>query len=229
MHVLRHRKSSLEIIVMLVFTLMPSLALFGILYYIFTHEVNLPTLFIQFVQAIAIIVQAIILFIQVIILLRQTEISSRQTEIMSRQLKYHITPIIGLKHFDTKHSEIIDREIKTFATAIINVKNLTDNPTFRIKLEEVNPKSGKKIDDEILKNIKCNIVEYLGPREEREMCYIDEPHKFAEVVDIVKISYLNAHGDWYEMVFRVEGKDKLIFMPIPQNVFEQKRKEMIEV
>jgi len=210
MRVLRHRKSSLEIIVMLAFILMLVLALFGILYYNFTHEVNLPTLFIQFTQTIAIIVQAIILFIQVIILLRQTEIMSRQLDLY----RYHEIPIIVLRYHPV---------------AIINAKNLTDNPAFYIKLEEIAAKSGKRIDNEIIKNISCNIVEYLGPREEREMCSIVEPHKFAEVVDIVKISYLDAYGDWHEMVFKVGGRDKPIFTPIPQNIFEQKRKEMIEV
>jgi len=104
---------------------------------------------------------------------------------------------------------------------VINVKNLTDNPAFYIKLEEIRAESGRRIDDEIIESICCNIVEYLGPREGREMCHIVNPHEFAEVVDIVKISYWDVYGDRHEMVCKVNGKDKLNFTCIPQNVFNE--------
>jgi len=171
-----------------------------ILSFVLFHKIDITI--IQIVQSMIITTQMALLYVQL--------------RIMSRRE----IPIIVLEHSRTNVDGIIDREPKYLFTAIINVKNLTDNPALRIKLE-VNLKSGKKIDDEIEKNIKCDIVEYLGPREEREMCRIVEPHKFAEVVDIVKISYLDADGNSYEMVFSVNGKDvngkvKLSFIPIPQ-------------
>jgi len=201
----RRRMLSLENIAKITFAFMLLLALFSVLYSVLIYKDNPPTLFLQYVQTIAIIVQAVILFIQ--------------TGILSRQLdlyRYHEIPIIVLKRSEGDFSRV--------GGEAINVKNLTDNPAFYIKLEEINAKSCKKIDDEIAKNIgySCNIVEYLGPREEREMCYIANPYKFAEVVDIVKISYWDAYGDWHEIVFRVDRKDKIVFTPVPQNIFKQK-------
>jgi len=202
MHILRLRKLSLEKIAKATFTFMLLLAVFSTLYSILVYKENPPMAFLQFIQIVILIMQTAIFFIQTVILARQLDLYRR-----------HEIPIIVLRHYPV---------------ATINAKNLTDNPAFYIKLE-VNPKSGKRIDDEIIKNIRCNIVEYLGPREERGMCHIVDLYKFAEVVDIVKISYLDAYGDWHEMVFSVEGKDKLIFTPMPQNIFKQERKEMVMI
>jgi len=177
------------------------------IYFFITHEFYIATFFFQFIQTITMVTQAVILF--------------RQSEIMSRQLdlyRYHEIPAIVLRYSNTNASESSD------STAIINVMNLTDNPAFYIKLGEILAKSDKRIGNEIIENIRCNIVEYLGSREEREMCHVVNSYKFAEVVGTIKISYWDVYGDRHEMVCEVDEKDKLIFTCMPQNVFNENTK-----
>jgi len=143
---------------------------------------------------IILIVQSMIIAIQMVILYIQLIILSRGR-----------IPLI-----------VLERSRTDIGETIINVKNLTDNPAFYIEVETLNTEN-----NEIKENIKCDIVEYLGPREEREMCYIYDPRKFAEVVNTVKISYLDGDDNRYVMEFKVNSKEvngevKLSFIPIPR-------------
>jgi len=208
----RLRTLSLETTAKAVFALMLLLALFSTLYSIIVYKANPPMAFLQFIQTVTLIVQAAILFIQTVILSRQLGL-----------YRHHEIPVIVLKHSGTKYG---GTESKPVAIATINVRNLTDNPAFYVKLWRIDAKIGKRIGDEILKNVDCDIVEYLGPREEREMCRIFDPQRFAEVVDLVKISYWDAYGDWRETVFWVSSeRGRLVFTPIPQNILKQRRRE----
>jgi len=193
--------------IMLAFILLAILTMFNEIYFLLFRDVTVSGWFFQLAQTVIFIIQSFILFKQV----KQTEISSRQQ-----------IPVIVLNHSETKYSGSDDKLVEV---AIINVRNLTENLAFYVKLEEMVAKHGKRI-DEILRNVNCDIVGYLGPREEREMCHIADLRKFVEVVDLVKISYLDVYGDWHETMFRVSSKeDRLIFMPIPQNILKQKSVE----
>jgi len=189
----------------LAFILLAILTISNELYFLLFRDVTISEWFFQLTQTIILIIQSFILFKQV-----------KQTEILSRQQ----IPVILLNHSKTKCGGTDD---KLAAVAIINVRNLTNNPAFYVKLEEMTPKTSK---NEVTKYVDCNVIEYLGPREEGELCRIIDPQRFAEVVDLVKISYLDAYGDWHETMFRVSSEgDRLIFMPIPQNILEQKSVE----
>jgi len=191
-------------ITQIVIVLMILLAAINALYAIYVYKDNPPLVLVQLIQTVSLIVQIAILFVQAVILAMQTDLYRR-----------HEIPIIVLEHSETEYD---GAEGNPVAIAIISVRNLTDNPAFYVKLQSVDAKIvGGVAVGETSNNVDCRIVEYLGPREEREMCRINDPQRFAEAVDIVKISYLDAYGDWYEVVFRVSSeRGRLIFTPMPQ-------------
>jgi len=144
-------------------------------------------------------------FAQAFIIAAQLAILIGQLEAMLK--RHHKIPLIVLR----------------YSNGIINVKNLTDNPAFHIKLEEIRDKKGKKIDGEF------EIAEYLGPGEEKKIRISKDSAKDTDTIKNIKdckISYWDIYEDRHEIVCKVNEEDgQLTFTCMPPRVFKQKRKD----
>jgi len=93
--------------------------------------------------------------------------------------------------------------------------NAGKGPALAVRVEEIRLRKGGSV-AENMDSVKCDAVAGLGTKEKAELCLVEDPLKFIEDVELIKISYYDAFGNRHERAFRVKWDGRPIFVPIFQ-------------
>lgn len=168
-----------------------------------------------------------LIYMQLLIIWIQTELSLRQQILY----KLQASPIITLSTSSIE-ARIINNKGTVNVTVTINVHNLGMSPAFNVMMSRVLKDIHTPISPSAWsKRIRCNVVEYLGYKEEKTLCTTtwSELKEFMNAEKFIfEVSYFDRYGDIHSVFFMVAiGEEMQIrIIPIP---FDEKEFERIGV